>query len=700
MKFVPTEEIIEGILERFVFTNDDESFAVAMLRPDSGSPVRVVGPLTGLQVGERVRLKGRNTLTLQHGAQFKVSSGYPLLPLSREGILAYLSSGRIRGIGPSLAKRLVDRFGPDTLKIIQEQPEQLSEVPGIGPKRCLEIQDVLTSQQAHRETLVYLQGHGVSVNLSNRIWKRYQAQAVTIIRQNPYRLAQEMSGIGFITADKIARAVGFEEGDPLRVGAALIHLLKEAAGEGHVYLPRETLLERAEALLHGLWAPARLDELLAAGKLIQEGDAVYLRRAYENEVEIGLRVRALLAREVEEIDTTDLDDYSEIDLDPRQREAVEQACARSFLLITGGPGTGKTTIIHALTLLFGEDVALAAPTGRAARRLAEATDMTAKTLHRLLEYTPAAGGFRRDEENPLEAGVIIIDEVSMIDQALFLALLRALPPDVRLILVGDADQLPSVGAGQILSDLLSGGAPSVRLTRVFRQARESQIVVNAHRILSGYIPTSPEGASDFYVVSVQDSEQALDVIGRLVTERIPKRFGFDPTEDIQVLTPMHRGVCGAERLNFTLQAQLNPDGALIADQRAFRVGDKVMQVRNDYDKEVFNGDLGRIVARVDEGAIVAFDARRVLYRPEELNDLLLAYACSVHKSQGSEYPAVIVPILNEHWIMQQRNLLYTAVTRGRSLVIIVGQTTALRRAVKNDGGLSRYTGLAKRLGNG
>ncbi len=690
-------ETLEGVLERIVFVNEDETFVVARVRPDDGEPGTAVGRLGGLREGERVRLLGRTVLDPRWGPQFKVSLGYPVPPATLEGVRAYLASGKVHGIGKALAGRLVEAFGEETLQVIEEDPKRLCEVEGIGPKRSRELHRAFKDQKGRREALVFLQGHGVKPAMAEHIWRRYDTETVALVRENPYRLAEEIRGVGFRTADGIARALGFEADSPIRAVAGLVHLMAAAGDEGHVFLPPELLLERAERLL-GHRPEAELSTLLDEERLIEDG-GIYLRRTHALEREAAERVAALAREPVAEL-TLPFDLDLGLDLAPAQRAALELAASSGVMILTGGPGTGKTTIVRALLGLLRQSegkVALAAPTGRAARRMSEATGATASTLHRLLEYNPAEGGFRKDEEDPIEASAVVIDEASMVDQVLFVALLRALKPGTRLILVGDADQLPSVGAGNVLGDLLaSGHLPAARLTEIFRQAECSRIVMTAHGILGGRLPTAPEAGveSDFYLVRARDGEHAAELVCELVAERIPKRFGLDPMADIQVLAPMHRGRAGARSLNELLQERLNPRGEQLG---RFRVGDKVMQIRNDYEREIFNGDIGRALHNHEGALRVRFEGRDVECEGPALDNLVLAYACSVHKSQGSEYPAVVVPVLNEHWVMLQRNLLYTALTRGRKLVVLVAQPKALQRAVYNREGLLRHTGLARRL---
>ncbi len=700
-------QTLDATLDRVLYRSEDDRFVVAVVTPDGQSqPIRAVGELAGLHEGERVRLMGDHRLDPRHGPQFKVVAAYPLLPQSRADVEAWLAGGHVKSVGPKLASRLVAWFGEKTLHVILDAPERLEEVEGIGPKRRREIAAQVHDRAHQRDALIFLQSLGVQAGTARRIFDRYDAHTIPRVRDNPYRMAEEITGIGFATADRIARALGFGEHDERRAAAALVHLLARGGEEGHVYLPREVLLERATALLGDAdVVTAVLDATLAEGRLIDEDGAIFLEGMWATEVEIAERIHDLLAAPVPplRVDVQRFEQSTGMRLAPAQRAALDLAATAPVMVLTGGPGTGKTTIVRALLYQLQSEgaVALAAPTGRAARRMAEATGSDASTLHRLLGYRPGEG-FRRDDDDPLEVRAVVVDEASMVDQMLMAALLRAIRPGTRLVLVGDADQLPSVGAGNILADLLAAGpVPHVRLTEIFRQAQRSRIVVEAHRILSGEPPRAPRDpdGSDFFLVRAADPTRAAALIRTMVAERIPARFGLHPIDDIQVLAPMHRGICGAQQLNALLQDALNPDGAPIErGRKQFRVGDKVMQVRNDYDKEVFNGDLGRIESRSAKGLVVRFEQRLLDYEGDALDNLVLAYACSVHKSQGSEYPAVVVPVLTEHWVMLQRNLLYTALTRGKRLVVLVGQPRAIGRAARNTDGMLRYTALARRLG--
>ena len=736
----PSRELaLEGRIARVVFVNEDATFAVTQFVAEAGDlaaaglhagdRVAAVGPLAGLESEDRVHLVGAFVDTARFGRQLRVSAAWPVLPHSAAGIEGYLGSGRVKGVGPALAHRIVAHFGAGTLEIIAQHPERLAEVPGIGPKRGGELAASLSGPATAREVMVFLQGLGLAAAVAGRVFKRYAGATIPLVRANPYRLCEEVRGVGFATADRLARGLGFAADSPARAGAALVHLLGRAQDDGHVCLPRPLLLGQAARLLgvaddaeaEGRLA-AVLDLLIAEDRLCDGGDdLIYTPTWLELETEAAERLHALSTRTLPPVavDLPRLQGLTGLVLARRQAEAVHQAAEAGLLVLTGGPGTGKTTIVRTLLALFEAaevgPILLAAPTGRAARRLFEATGHEARTLHRLLEYTPADDGFRRDEDQPLDAAVVIVDEASMIDLSLCVALLRALPATCRLLLVGDADQLPSVGAGNVLADLIaSERVPVARLDEIYRQASSSQIVVAAHHILAGHVPQgAPAGAeTDFYVVEARDAEHAAELICQLLTRRIPEAFGLDPVDAVQVLTPMHRGACGAERLNARLQALLNPveasDALDLAAEPAEpsgregrarpRRGDKVMQTRNDYEREVFNGDVGRLRGATPEGGLqVAFEGRTVGLPREAAEALTLAYACTVHKSQGSEYPAVVVPVVTEHWGMLQRNLLYTAVTRGRRLVVLVAQPRALERAVGNLDGLARHTALPRRL---
>ena len=715
---------IEGAVSRVVFSSAASSWTVIRLSltDERRTTITAVGPLYGVQPGERLRLTGDWEVDRRFGKQFRVTSYLALKPSTLDGIERYLGSGLIPGIGKVMAGRLVARFGLDTLEVVENEPRRLSEVDGIGPVRAEQIRKAWRQQRGLRDTLVFLQSQGMTTSQALRIHKQLGETAVAAVKANPYRLADEVSGIGFKTADRIAAGLGISGDAPRRVEAGILYALDRGAEAGHLFLPRPTLTGDAGDLL-GLevGAPAvggAVDALASRGEVVidpspsRRQDCVYRSGLYTTEVGVASRIEQLLSRPASgrSIDIpkaiTWLRDRQHLELAERQVEAVRAALDSKLLIVTGGPGTGKTTLVRAIVqILRGarQRVLLAAPTGRAANRLSEATGAPAKTLHRLLEFDPRNMTFQRHVSRPLEAEYIIVDEASMLDCPLAHHLLEAVPDGAKLVLVGDVDQLPSVGPGRILADLIDSRRPSVvRLRTVFRQAAQSQIVTNAHRIRRGEIPDlgSSGRSSDFFFIERREPEKILETILHLVTRRIPGSFGFDPHRDIQVLAPMRRGLIGTENLNLELQRLLNPPSAGESSPAGrLRQGDRVMQIRNNYELDVFNGDVGRVLPRgdADDGQRVDFGRRTVAYEPAELDELVLAYACSVHKSQGSEYPCVVIPIHTQHYMMLQRNLLYTAVTRGRKLVVVVGDRRALEIAVRNDREVDRYSRLTERL---
>ena len=719
----PAGTSLQGTVERITYVNEKTQYVVARLDVPGRPPATIVGNLPSLTPGETLRVHGAWTSHRKYGDQFAVERYETVTPATLTGIQRYLGSGLIKGIGPIFAQRLVEAFGLDTLRVIDDEPERLREVEGIGPIRIERIRRAWSEQQAVREVMLFLQGHGVSPAYASRIYKTYGQAAVATVQADPYRLARDIAGIGFKTADRIAEKLGIPEDSPLRARAGILYVLQELTEEGHVYALEATLLQRAEANLgisHPLLASALAD--LARGKqvVVDElpgGRAVYLAALHAAEEQAARRLVGLVRapHPVRALDAEKalawVEETTRMALAPEQRAAVRLALARKVLVITGGPGTGKTTILRCILRILerkGLRIHLASPTGRAAKRMAEATGREAATIHRLLEWNPREGGFIRNGLRPLETDLLIVDEASMIDLPLMHHLLQAIPPSATLILVGDADQLPSVGPGAVLKDVLAfEGIPAVRLTQIFRQAEASRIVQNAHRVNRGELPDlspNPAGeASDFHFLQEEDPERLQQLILDLVSRRIPARYGVDPVEDIQVLTPMHRGAVGAAQLNAVLQARLNPaarDGReVLRSGRVFRVGDRVMQVRNNYEKEVWNGDIGRIaeVDLTEQAVIVAVDGRRVSYDFGELDELTLAYAATVHKSQGSEYPIVVLPIHTTHFPMLQRNLLYTAITRARRLLVLVGTRKAVAIAVKNDAAVNRNSRLGERL---
>ena len=722
----PAGEFLTGAVERVTYHNPENGFCVLRVRARGRRELVVlVGHAAAIAAGEFVQASGTWQNDRRHGLQFRASFLKSVPPTSAEGIARYLGSGMIRGIGPVYAKRLVQSFGAGVLDIIEQSPARLAEVPGIGPKRQLRIREGWAEQKIVREIMLFLHGHGVSTARSVRIYKTYGADAVRVISENPYRLARDIRGIGFTSADTIAEKLGIAKDAPIRIRAGIGYALAEAMDEGHCGLPREELLDLTARLI-AVPRPAvetALAAELADGAVIADTlsatPAIFLAGLYRAEQEIAARLRALAAGPLAwpAINPAKAIPWVErktgLTLAPTQRTAVGLALASKLLVITGGPGVGKTTLLDAILRILrakGARVALAAPTGRAAKRLAESTGLEARTIHRLLEINPATGQFRRDAANPLPCDLLVLDEASMVDVPLARALLRAVPDSAAMLIVGDVDQIPSVGPGQVLGDIITSGAvPVIRLQEVFRQAAASHIVRNAHRINQGLMPeTEPEAEdSDFHFVAASDALSLSRKLIALVTERIPRRFGLDPIRDIQVLCPMNRGALGARTLNLALKQALNPappdEGASIERfGSTYSQGDKVMQVENDYERDVFNGDLGFIRAiDPDEGeVVVAFDGREVRYSFGELDELQLAYATTIHKSQGSEYPAVVIPLTTQHYLMLARNLLYTGITRGKRLVVLLGEKRALGIAVNTRGARLRHSKLSEWLAPG
>lgn len=708
---VESDNCIEGVIDRIVYENAESGFIVGRLREKKQPGLTTfVGNAVAISPGETVRLWGRWVDDKKWGRQLRVERYETVLPSTVAGIEKYLSSGLIRGIGKAFAKRLVDAFGVETLRVIEEEPQRLRKVPGIGRQRAAQIREALASQRAIQSIMLFLQGHGVSVSQAVRIYKEYGEKAVAVLRENPYRLANDIYGIGFRSADKIASNLGIAKDASQRIEAGITYALEQASLDGHVFLPEEELVTNSSKLLEvdvERVAPL-IVQLVMRGEIVREKDALYLRNLWAAEKGCEDLIKRLLRTPGAEISIhvekaiAWVEQTHSISLSEEQRQALRMSAESKMLVITGGPGTGKTTVIKSLLSVFekkGLGVMLAAPTGRAAKRMEEATDRPAKTIHRLLEFSPKQGNFQRDENNPLDTDLVIIDETSMIDVFLMHSLLKAIPPHARLFLVGDVDQLPSVGPGSVLLDIIASEmVPVVWLKTVFRQASQSGIVSNAHRINRGEYPQF--NSADFFFVERKEPAKALETVLDLVSTRIPRKFELDPMRGIQVLTPMHRGDAGVVRLNETLQQAINPSG-MACSRKGFRVGDKVMQLRNNYELDVYNGDVGQVTV-VDEETKevqVQFDDRGVLYTFDELDELTLAYAATVHKSQGSEYPAVVLVLLPQHFLLLQRNVLYTAVTRGKKLVIIVGDPKAIRMAVGNSKIAQRHTLLAERLRN-
>ncbi len=712
-------ETLEGSVEAIVYANEETHYTVARLLPEGRGrqePVTIVGNLAALQVGESVRARGRWTVHKQFGRQFVVEQFESVLPRTVVGIKKYLGSGLVKGIGPTFADRIVAKFGEKTLEVIDQFSAKLREVDGIGPERAKRIKEAWTAQKSIRDIMIFLQGHGIGSSHAAKIFKQYGENAIPIVRENPYRLARDVTGIGFKTADGIAAKLGVARDSLHRLKAGVVHTLEEATDAGHCCLPHEMLVRTAAELLGVNVRPVETAvELLAGGgEVVRDGVLVYLTGLHRCETGVARRITELRLAPVT-LPALDLDkalnwaqQKTGVGLAAAQQQAVRTALTAKVCVITGGPGVGKTTIINCLVQILRAKkcrVLLAAPTGRAAKRMQEATGAPAQTIHRLLKYEPGGGGFSHNEHRPLSGDMVIIDEASMLDIPLAYHLLKAIPNSASVVFVGDVDQLPSVGPGNFLRDLIEcDRLPVVRLTEIFRQARTSWIITNAHRVNRGEMPVcdAPAG-SDFFFIEESDPDKVLQTVKTLCAERIPKKFGFAPMQDIQVLTPMHKGVCGAENLNRELQAALNPTGPhAVRFGRIYRVGDRVMQTRNNYDKDVFNGDLGRIqrLDLVDQQMIVEMDGRAVAYDFDDLDELLPAYAISVHKSQGNEYPCVVVPLLTQHYVLLQRNLLYTAITRGKKLVVLVGSKKALAIAVGNNRTAARYSLLQERLGRG
>ncbi len=715
----PVQHTLRGEVLRVVFASDDGQYVVVRLRDSRDREHTVVGPLGGLLDGQEIEAVGRWATHREHGKQFRISEFRAVLPSSEEGIRRYLASGLIYGIGPKYAKRIVDRFGTDTLRVLDNFSERLKEIPGIGEKRISEIRRAWKEHSAQRELMVFLQGLGLSPAYCARVIHRYGAAAADVIRRNPYQLAEDVHGIGFLTADRIAAQLGVEKESPLRLSAGIAYVLERLAEQGHTCYERGDLLDEAVQILDVSieHTETGLQRALANGVVVaEEGRAagdncfVYPRRLYAAETHLAEALDVLLncTSASYSVPVSHLDRGYAM-LNEAQQQAVHAAFESGVSIITGGPGVGKTTVVGQIVAAcqrIGRYILLAAPTGRAAKRLSESTRLEAKTIHRLLKWDPASRSFVYNQDRPLRCDFLVLDEVSMLDVVLADQLFSAIRPGTHVILVGDRDQLPSVGPGTVLHDLIHcGRIPVTNLTEIYRQAENSRIVWNAHAVNRGQMPdlraVPSSTLADFYWIEQEDPDHAAELIGRMVSERIPKRFRVNPMTDVQVLAPMHRGSCGAESLNALLQQRLNPGpkAELKFGDRRFRLGDRVMQTSNNYDKGVFNGELGQI-AGIDSKAKtfrIAFDVGPVEYEWHEADQIRLAYAVTVHKSQGSEFPVVVIPVLTQHYIMLQRNLIYTGMTRAKRLLILIGTRRALGIAVRNDRPVMRCCLLGGRL---
>ena len=705
-------EHLRCVVERITYRNEENGYSVIKCKAkDYSDLVTVVGAMPDVHVGAVLSLEGFWKIDSKYGRQFSAQKWEEALPATVYGIEKYLGSGLVKGVGPKFAKRIVQKFGKDTLDVIEEQPELLIEVEGIGQVRVERIKKSWQDQKEIKNIMLFLQGHEVSTSHATKIFKTYGSESIAVVKENPYRLADDIWGIGFKTADVIAEKLGIGKDKFVRLRSGILYTLSKLSENGHCYAVRGQLIETAEKLLcvDGAELEITLDEMLRVEDVIRDEEAIYLPPFYFSEVGCAKRLRKLMKgrRRIVldgEAVTGQIQAQPGVIYDEIQLEAIRVAVSSKVMVLTGGPGTGKTTTTLGIICAYqraGCQVILAAPTGRAAKRMSEAAGMEAKTIHRLLEYKPPEG-YQRNEEKPLEGDVLILDECSMIDIMLMYNLLKAIPEHMTLIMVGDTDQLPSVGAGNVLEDVMASGCiPVVRLNRIFRQAQGSRIILNAHRINKGEAIDMRGGKdSDFFFASEETNEGIVERLVKYCTENLPRYYHADPLRDIQVLTPMQRGTVGAANLNQVLQEAMNPQGpALRRGGVCYRIRDKVMQIRNDYDKEVFNGDIGTVrrVDLEDREITVDFDGREVAYDVTELDELALAYATTIHKAQGSEYPIVVMPFSMSHFVMLQRNLLYTGVTRAKKILVLIGEKKAVFYAVRNGRMAERNTRLAERI---